>query len=115
MVYDVDRVDLPGGSAMPGTVRAYVDDRERSALEAAGFAVTPIPNESKRAHAKAAADWARLEAAGQGDQPPREGNRVWPSYTQLQADLQSVASAHPEIVQDSSPSGTASRGGRSGS
>jgi hypothetical protein len=96
---DLEGVDLSDGPHMPGRVRANINQTERASLEAAGFEVIPIVNESKRAHARVAEAWRAAEASGQADRPVTPGSRDWPSYAELQADLQAVAAAHPDLVQ----------------
>jgi hypothetical protein len=96
---DVDQVDLPNGPQLPGRVRAYVNDSERASLESVGFAVTPVPNEGKRAHDDLAEVWRAADAALAAGQPvPREG-REWPTYAQLEAELQAIAAANPNLVR----------------
>lgn len=95
---DFDRVELPEGPGMPGLITAYVNDRERGILEAAGLTVTPVPNEGKRGYEEAASAWREVEQSGRDGIPQPPGSRDWPTYPQLEAELQAVAAAHPELV-----------------
>jgi len=99
---DVEGVSLPGGPQMPGIVRANINEQERGQVEALGLRVTRVRNESKEAFLRVQEQWARREAAEEG-RPDVGGRsepvRAWPTYAELQAELQAVAEAHPEIVR----------------
>lgn len=99
MIYDADGVSLPDGPLMPGVVRAYINDRERAALEARGYVVTPVPNTAKETYEQVLADWERRGVAGDAAVPAPARYTNWPSYTELGADLQAVAAAHPDICR----------------
>ncbi len=96
---DVDQILLPEGPAMPGTVRAYIDDQESARLQAAGFEVTPVRNLAKEMFLEVKKQWDQEETQRQAGGHPQPHFTNWPSYTDLQADLQAVAAAHPDICQ----------------
>jgi len=97
---DVDGVLLPEGPAMPGTVRAYVNRQESEALSSLGFEARPVPREDKETFAAVRRGWQERAARNGGvARPLPPGERDWPSFEELQAELQAVAVDHPDLCR----------------
>ena len=98
---DIDDVRLLNGPGMPGTVVAYVNDSERSRLEADGYAVTPIRNLAKEAWREVAAHWEATGAHEAAADPAAKDGRYdnWYTHAQLGAELQAIADANPNLVR----------------
>lgn len=91
---DIDGVALPEGPSLAGTVRAYVNDAERGELLDLGLTVSRVRNEAKEQFLRVREEWAAR--AGQPIEPVLAG---WPTYPELEAELQQVAAQHPDIVR----------------
>lgn len=75
----------PGQPFEPLRAEIYVNEGEAAGLESLGLTVTPIPNETLRAH----------RAYPQGSDAPE----AWPTYAQFVARMQTIASNYPSIVR----------------
>lgn len=75
----------PDAPFEPLVATLYINDKEAALLESEGLAAEPIPNEGLRA-------WKLYG-------PGTEGPEAWPSYEDLEARMQGIASSYPDLVR----------------
>ena len=94
---DFDRVELPEGPGMPGLITAYVNDRDAASSSRPDGRAHPQRGQARPRGGGQGLARGRGVRPGRDPQPP--GSRDWPTYPQLEAELQAVAAAHPELVR----------------